>query len=77
MVGLMGYAETKAERDSLEQHDYERWRAKQDADEFCRMKAALHAIAAMQSADEPVAYSWGLEYFNRAHKIAVDALGEN
>lgn len=41
MVGLMGYAETKAERDALEQYDYDEWGAKQHADEFCRMKALL------------------------------------
>jgi len=41
------------------------------------LEAALQSIVDMQTADEPVAYSWGLEYFNRAHKIAVDALGDN
>lgn len=41
MVGLMGYAETKAEREALEHEEWEQWKAKQDADEFCRMKALL------------------------------------
>jgi hypothetical protein len=41
VVGLMGYTETKAERDAMEHHEYEKWKAKQDADEFCIMKALL------------------------------------
>lgn len=56
MMSLMGYVETKAERDALEEHDYQQWRAKEDADEFCRMKAlliethdVLHKVLSMTS----------------------------
>ena len=41
MVGLMGYVETKAERDALEHHEYRQWQAERDADGFCHMKALL------------------------------------
>ena len=48
MVGLLGgYAETAAEREAIERHDYDQWRAKEDADEFCRMKAREAAMEAL------------------------------
>ena len=41
---------------------------------IAELEAALLKIADMQSDDKPVAYSWGLEYFIRAHAIAREAL---
>jgi len=41
---------------------------------IAELEAALRQIADMQSDDEPVAYSWGLDYFKRAHAIAREAL---
>lgn len=41
---------------------------------IAELEAALRKIADMKTEGEPVNYSWGLEYFNRAHKTAVDAL---
>ena len=50
MPGLLGgYCETDAERAAMEQYDYDQWRAKEDADEFCRMKAREAAFAELLS----------------------------
>lgn len=47
MPGLLGgYCETDAERAAMEQYDYDQWRAKEDADEFCRMKARIAELEA-------------------------------
>jgi hypothetical protein len=46
VTSLMGYAETKAEREALEQYDYAQWQAKQDADEFCAMKLRIAELEA-------------------------------
>lgn len=37
------------------------------------LEAALRSIVEMETDDEPVAYSWGLENFRRARALAVAA----
>lgn len=40
-MSFFGYQETKAEQDERLRWEYDQWRAKEDADTFCRAMALL------------------------------------